>query len=425
MVCGRAGVSTSVNPARILIAMTSADKSQPGRARRAWRIWMIALTAIAGIVALFLPGPEAILGSSAPTFVGNASCVSCHEEQSATFLQTAHARTSSVARADTVFGSFRSGSNMLLTANPDLHFRMDATASGFTQTAVRRESSGEVLSRTESFDIVVGSGRKGQTYLYWEGDALLELPVSYWAEEHKWVNSPGYIDGEAKFDRPIKRRCLECHATSFEWSGPPENVFKRDSLVLGISCEKCHGPGSKHVELYRSASPARPPAEPAIINPSKLTRERQIDLCELCHAGLGIARTPPLSFVAGDALADHVTFPRQEPGAHIDVHASQVQLLERSRCFTSSAQMTCTTCHDVHRPERDLATFARKCLECHQVESCGEFPKRGLTISTQCVDCHMPLERTVQIMIEGRSGGTMQPKVRNHQIAIYPEEQPR
>ena len=122
-------------------------------------------------------------------------------------------------------------------------------------------------------------------------------------------------------------------------------------------------------------------------------------------------------------LADHLTFPPQPAGAHIDVHASQVQLLERSRCFQASPNLTCVTCHNVHQPQRDLALFAAKCLACHQVESCRIFPAQGRQIADQCVSCHMPLEETEQIVIAGRSQRSL-PTVRNHQIAIYPARQP-
>jgi hypothetical protein len=50
--------------------------------------------------------------------------------------------------------------------------------------------------------VVVGSGEKGQTYLYWNEDQLFQSPVSYWTRPG-WVDSPGYRDGFANFDRPI------------------------------------------------------------------------------------------------------------------------------------------------------------------------------------------------------------------------------
>src|SRR5690348_5964686 len=91
-------------------------------------------------------------------------------------------------------------------------------------------------AESEPIDLVVGSGRKGQTYLFWKGDRLFQLPVSYWVELGHWVNSPGYTDGWAKFDRPVMPRCLECHASYAESvAGPqPNNRYKKTNVVLGI-----------------------------------------------------------------------------------------------------------------------------------------------------------------------------------------------
>src|SRR5213078_4429349 len=99
---------------------------------------------------------------------------------------------------------------------------------------------------SERFDIVLGSGRKGQTYLCWRaGDQLFELPVSYWTELRRWINSPGYEDGQLNFSRPVSPRCLECHASAFESLPAPGiiNRYNKTNYILGIACEKCHGPG--------------------------------------------------------------------------------------------------------------------------------------------------------------------------------------
>jgi hypothetical protein len=357
--------------------------------------------------------------SAASPAVGDAVCLSCHQAKAA-YAATAHAHTSSLPSAESIHGRFEAGANTLRTANPDLYFLMEAKAAGFFQTAILRSSPTEAMTRSESIDLVVGSGRKGQTYLFWDGDALFQLPVSYWTEIGGWVNSPGYVDGTANFERPVAGRCLECHATAFASQAPPENAYRRTSLVPGITCEKCHGPGAEHVARYRSAAPPRTPAEGAIVNPARLSRARQIDGCALCHDGIGRSLTPPLSFRPGDDLDRHVVFPQLNPGDPVDVHGGQVQLLARSRCFQSSPAMTCTTCHDVHQPQRDLAAMAGSCLQCHQVESCRDFPRRGHAIDHRCIECHMPLQETAQI-VSTVNGRRLQPKVRNHQIAIYPE----
>jgi hypothetical protein len=354
-------------------------------------------------------------------YVGDGVCYSCHREKVESYHRTAHFHTSSLPSQSSIHGNFTPGSNILRTANPDLFFMMESAGGRFSEKGVMRRSPSEILERAELIGVVIGSGRKGQTYLYWDEDKLFQLPVSYWTELGEWVNSPGYVDGTANFDRPIAPRCLECHASSFESHASAENAYEKSSLVLGLTCEKCHGPGTRHLARYRSKTPPASVGSSAIVNPARLPRERQMDVCALCHAGIGTPLSPPLSFVAGDELDQHLTFPTLDPKAHIDVHGSQIQLLKRSRCYRESSSMTCTTCHDVHLPQRDPAAFSANCLACHKVESCGSFAKLGHRIDRECITCHMPLQETAQIVISGLNGRSLQPKVRNHQIAIYPD----
>ena len=51
-------------------------------------------------------------------------------------------------------------------------------------------------------------------------------------------------------------------------------------------------------------------------------------------------------------LEDYVHLVPKASDEFVDVHANQVALLSRSKCFTSSP-MTCTTCYVVHRPQRE------------------------------------------------------------------------
>ena len=111
----------------------------------------------------------------------------------------------------TIAGHFGSGENVLRTPNPNLYFHMDADSAGFTQTAVLRNGR-DSTTRTERVALVSGI-RKGQSYLYWAGNRLYQLPISYWAALGKWINSPGYVDGSMNFDRGISPRCFECHST--------------------------------------------------------------------------------------------------------------------------------------------------------------------------------------------------------------------
>lgn len=352
-------------------------------------------------------------------YIGDDACLRCHAETVATFHRTTHYLTSSEPSETSILGKFTSGDNILKTVNPGLYFRMDEhrTAGGrtsFSQTAVEGDPSDE-NSQTERFAVVIGSGEKGQTYLYWKGDRLFELPVSYWTSLG-WVNSPGYRDGYADFNRLIIPRCLECHATYFENRPPPINRYNPADYALGIQCEVCHGPGREHVAHEESKSAAG--SASGILNPARFSRDRQIDLCAWCHAGLGWPLRPAFSYRPGEALDKYIDLPPPGPLVAPDVHGNQVGMLEKSRCFRSS-DMTCLTCHDVHATQHDLAYFSSKCLTCHKPDS-ATFSKPNHPVTNNCIDCHMPRQNTNQIVFNFE-GKRMTPQMRNHWIKVYPE----
>jgi Cytochrome c554 and c-prime len=351
--------------------------------------------------------PELLAG-----YVGDAACRSCHQDKVETFHRTSHYLTSRMPEKDSILGKFTPDANVMKTSNPELFFRMEEKDNGFFQTAVEGAAP-FIESRTERFAFVVGSGGKGQTYLFWKGDDLFQLPVSYWTELG-WVNSPGYRDGQANFARPIIPRCLECHGTYFEQLPPPVNRYRKTGFIVGITCEKCHGPGRDHT-LRFAAKPA-PGVNPAILNPARFSRDRQMDLCAWCHAGHGFPLQPSFSYVPGGTLDRYLRIPQPDPAAPIDVHGSQVEMLQRSRCFQQSA-MTCLTCHNVHSVQHDASEFSQRCLTCHKPGS-ATFPKQGHQAASNCIECHMPMQETNLIVFD-QNGKKARPKVRSHWIKVY------
>jgi hypothetical protein len=297
---------------------------------------------------------------------------------------------------------------------------MEASENGFYETAVA-ESETHKLTRSERIDIVVGSGVRGQTYLFWRGNQLYELPVSYWTAGRQWINSPGYRDGTANFGRRADPRCMECHTTYIRAlsSDPQTNLYDKASLVLGISCETCHGPGAKHLALEKSA-PGSPVARSAILNPARFTRERQMDLCALCHNGTQREELlPAFSYTPGKPLDDFFAPAPDVVATQLDVHGNQVGMLKQSRCYRASPAMTCSSCHDVHAPERAGATYSERCLGCHRWQSCGMAKTMGSRIARNCIDCHMPLQET-QAIVSITAGKVLHTSIRNHRIAVYP-----
>lgn len=348
--------------------------------------------------------------------VGDAACLSCHRNKTG-FEQTAHHLTSRLPTRGDMLGDFTSPGNVLLTANPLLHFRMESTDSGFYQTAITRRGRDSSV-RSERVAYVTGI-RKGQSYLFWQGDRLYQLPVSYWATLG-WANSPAYPDGRANFDRQIPPRCLECHATWLE-SVPDSHVVNRyraPTAILGVSCETCHAGGASHVARERSMLHALLPR--AIVNPARLARDRQLEGCALCHGGTAPLRSEPFSFVPGQQLERKFVLGSAPDTDRVDVHGNQVALLRRSKCFQQS-QMTCATCHDVHREQRDVAELSGRCLGCHELQKLS--PGHGQTQAGKCVDCHMP-ELPSSLIVANQVGGQFHVKVRTHWIKVYRELTP-
>src|SRR5216684_6657577 len=157
------------------------------------------------------------------------TCRTCHGSIVDSYAHTAHRTTSTEGGSKTIRGEFSPGHNVLHTRTRGVGFTMEQRADGFYQTGWDSTTGG---SRTERVDIVIGSGRRGQSYLYWRTGLLFELPVSYLTGVRQWINSPGYVDGQVDFNRLIEPRCLECHATLFTLA--PDRRVRRYSRVYQL-----------------------------------------------------------------------------------------------------------------------------------------------------------------------------------------------
>jgi Cytochrome c554 and c-prime len=382
-------------------------------------------------VLMFLGGARCLRAQAAAPeregYAGDAACVTCHAAQALSYKKTAHHLTSQQATRSTVLGSFAEGSNQLPIAEAKtaeeakLSFHLQAMDRGLYQTAVA-EREDQRLTHSERFDVVIGSGVRGQSFLYWAGQQLFELPVSYWTEGQQWINSPGYRDGTANFKRHVDPRCLECHVSFARAlsNDPQTNVYDRASLVMGISCESCHGAGAAHVKEKRlHGSGGEASTNGAILNPARFERDRQVDQCALCHNGTQPTELlPAFSYRPGEDLRKYLA---PNPLDAPDVHGNQVGLLKRSRCFLDSAKMSCSTCHDVHAPEKTLAVYSVKCMTCHQWQSCGEAKRIGTAIRRNCIDCHMPMKQTAAI-VSVTAGREVRASIRTHWIKVYPAD---
>jgi len=179
-------------------------------------------------------------------FAGSASCRNCHKNIYEDHIKTGHFHTSEIATAQNIAGSFDTAKNKVFFSTGG-QINMEKLDSGFYQTAYVKGKK----RNCERFDIVVGAATQGQSYMSWDKNKLYQLPVTFFTRVNSWTNSPGYPNHIA-FNRPITSRCLECHTTFAEklsaLNAEPE-LFDPHKMLLGVTCEKCHGPGAKHVDF--------------------------------------------------------------------------------------------------------------------------------------------------------------------------------
>ena len=361
--------------------------------------------------------PASDVSTKPQGFLGPDACAECHRQQFEGFLKTAHHTASTLPTKATMLGSYKLGSNRMLTVSPDVDFEMEQGSNGQYFQKVRFRE----LQKRIGIDLITGSGQRGQTYLFFQKNALYQMHVSYFRKTDDWINSPGYDDGTALYSRSVIPKCVECHATYAEWLPGTENQYTRNSFILGVSCERCHGPGQSHVQYHRD-HPSEKVAK-HITNPARLNREQSNDVCAQCHFGSGDRKSgDPFSFRPGDRLSDHWQIDSKPEGMQGGVHsANQLARLSLSKCFVTSDSMTCNDCHRAHQDDRNnIKFYSEKCMQCHEPEHCGVSKQVGASIRENCIDCHMAMGQDTHLAVK-RNESTEFPLLRDHYIRILPD----
>lgn len=359
--------------------------------------------------------PEALFISGADAgYVEPTACLACHQEVWKTYQHTGMARSFFRPSPEKMVEDFASNNRFYHPASKR-YYTMTQREGKYFQRRHELGAGGEVTNVIEKeIHFVMGSGNHARTYLHKTSQGtLVELPVGWYAEKGgHWAMNPGYDrpdhDG---FRREIGYDCMFCH------NGYPELAKGSDvygavpvfpgKIPEGIDCQRCHGPGEDHVRAAQSRKPNLEEIRNAILNPSRLSTERQMELCMQCHLESSSRPLPyamlrysrgTFSYRPGEALSDYALHFDHAGGTEDFEIAHAAYRLRKSACFQASAgAMTCLTCHNPHNVEHGDAATARYqaiCLNCH-----GESLAKARTVSRHtanpdCLTCHMPKRRT-------------------------------
>ncbi len=352
--------------------------------------------------------------------VGNARCVVCHEATHESWTASRHSKMVQPATPSGVRGDFSAGA-LQLRGQP---YQVRRTGSNYFIT----ESffTGEPVEHR--IDYTLGNRRIQHYLTTLEDGRVIVLPPTWDVLRREWfhnleIAAPDQREGII----PVQlwnKNCFGCHVSDqIKGYRPTEARYDTTWLDFGTTCERCHGPGSRHVDKYTNLDRYGDDPEVHIVEQTRLDHERNSMVCAQCHS---FRDQMAFGFAAGDnyfdfffPLLEYTQEPSEDPTWYTDGKTRRFSTntlgIWQSQCFVEG-NATCTGCHiDPHRPdieqnEQLLPTNNALCTRCHT--QIGE----DLTAHTfhaedssgsSCVECHMP-----------RSVVSIRARMRDHSISI-------
>ncbi len=359
-------------------------------------------------------------------YVGAAACHPCHAADLKAWSGSDHQRAMQVANASTVLGNFENAT-----------FKYHGVESTFFKRA------GKYLVRTDGpkgrpaeFEVAFTFGvfPLQQYLIAFPGGRQQALGIA-------WDTRPKSAGGQRWFHLYPKEnvdhtdqlhwtglyqnwnlQCAACHSTNLRKGyDAATNTYTTTFSEINVSCEACHGPGSRHIEWAKQAKAPYPPGDdkglvvrlqsrwneawrfPAAVasyaQRDQPAAEALMNVCWACHARR--------STIAEDGL----------PGAPLEDTHRPAMLTQpnyfadgqqRDEVYTwgsflqskmSQRGVTCMDCHEPHALKL-RAPGNTLCARCHNAAvfdtTKHHFHKVG-TKGAQCVECHMPAQNYMVI----------------------------
>jgi hypothetical protein len=326
-------------------------------------------------------------------YVGDERCAACHQDKEEAYRSHPMANTLlPVARTRAAQPLGRQHNNPFRAFGSVFVVDIDGEHTWHRQ---QRYNAGRLVAElSHEVHYAVGFGSHGRSYLSERDGYLFQTPISYFSQKGTWDVSPRF--GPALLaGRPVIPGCLFCHANPPQADDDRINHYRAPIFTGGhaIGCERCHGPGARHVEGGGKLD---------IVNPLNLEWRLREAVCEQCHLE-GLARVAR----AGRRLEDFRPGLAAEQFRAVLVHAGpgegrravgHVEQMYQSTCFRASPdedKLGCVSCHDPHvrvAPHDRVAHYRARCQRCHGDHGCS-LPKAERLRrqpDDSCADCHMP-----------------------------------
>ncbi len=378
---------------------------------------------LAAVMALVALGSAlAARAEEAARFVGAQACAGCHAAEAKLWQGSHHAQAMQAATPATMLGDFA-----------------DARFEHFGMTTKFYRAGDKFMVRTEGPDGAAQDYEIAYTFgVYPLQQYLIGFPGGrYQALGIAWDSRPKDQGGQRWFhlypdqklpagdrlhwtgrDQTWNYQCADCHSTGLRKNFDlGTNSYDTSWASMDVSCEACHGPGSRHVGWARDTAGAartglsdrdrmglvawlkatdqgRWEMNPAtgIAKRTEPLVSAELDTCATCHARRKVITQNPVSAAP---FLDGYLPAYLEPGLYqadgqIDGEVFEYGSFLQSRMH--HAGVTCSNCHEPHglklRAEGNAV-----CAQCHMpakfdVAEHTHHPPGSA--GAQCASCHMP-----------------------------------
>ncbi len=374
------------------------------------------LLAMSLLVACEREETQTVAASDGPaTFVGSASCQTCHEMEYQEWTGSHHELAMQVATADTVLGDFDDASFEYFGTATRFYAR---DGDFFVNTADENGQEREYriafafgLEPLQQYLIEFPGGRLQTLAFSWDSRPESEGGQRWFHIYGDEYIAPDDILHWTGMQQNWNYMCAECHSTDLKMGfDATSDTFTTTYSEISVGCEACHGPGSKHAwnamagnadDGYGQVADLDDHGQASwIMNPdtgiaarseARTNPQRQPEACGRCHSRRGIIAPDyeygePLTHTHMPALLDEGLY-----------HADG-QILEEVYVYGSFLQsrmyqagVTCTDCHNPHTAElRSGPNPNDACAQCHLPTTFATAEHAGHeTEQAGCVDCHM------------------------------------
>ncbi len=354
------------------------------------------------------------------TYIGSEQCQLCHAIQYQDWLHSDHHQAMMEMDPENVAGDFTS--SPLMHHGQNTHFSHSdnkyriSTDEGFPEAATLDLRYTLGFFPLQQYLTALPGGRWQSLPFAWDARTKQD-GGQQWFHLYKTENiTPGDVLHWRSPSHNANHMCIECHATDFVKNYDPlTHSYQSTWKEIGVGCESCHGPGSRHTEWARDTNKSQyvnkgwgtlltsgaislwqhqSTTMPARTEPGNNT---QIEQCAQCHSRRGrIHSGNHEKFLMDAFLPSLLDEGLYHPDGQINDEVYEYGSFLQSRMANKG--VTCSNCHNPHsgKPKEE---GNKLCLQCHS----GSYDNPEHTLhpasskGSFCIDCHMPTKTYMQI----------------------------